>query len=197
MCYGSTYNTITTRKNKYWPKTDKCSFCNMFYFKSGAIYGSVSCSRMLWCAGGGARDLNQQPSNCYTTPPALPSELQPPPKSKVLFNSWLHVSVPVPVMWWLTAEGEKVSVSVGGRAGRGRTTKSQFITNQALKSVLIFGRFSTAARLWSAFTFPWRLSAARRHMACLQMKVYAQPQSVLDACQLFAQSRWHQMATDT
>lgn len=33
MCYGSPYNKITTRKNKYWPKTDKCSFWNIFYLK--------------------------------------------------------------------------------------------------------------------------------------------------------------------
>lgn len=43
---------------------------------------------------------------------------------------------------------------LGAEWTAGLRTKSQFIPNQALKSVPILGRLSTTVRLWSAFTFP-------------------------------------------
>ncbi len=59
--------------------------------------------------------------------------------------------VAVPVKWSFSAAGEKVSASVGAEWAVGLRTKSQFIPNQALKSVPIL---STTVRLSSAFTLP-------------------------------------------
>lgn len=52
------------------------------------------------------------------------------------------------------ATEEKVSEVSGAEWTAGLRTKSQFIPNQALKSVPIFGSLGNAAKLRSAFTFP-------------------------------------------
>lgn len=74
----------------------------------------------------------------------------------------------------------------GGQSGPwGLRTKSHFIPNQVLKSAPILGKCKTLVCIY--------FGAARQHMACLQMKVYGQPQSAVCRVSLAPDGHGHIM----
>lgn len=99
----------------------------------------------------------------------------------------------LPVLWSFFSAGDgKWIFEVGGRVDHGL---NYTLSPIKLSNLLLF--LEAAGQQCKTLGLHLLAAATWQHMACRQMRVHGQPRLALHACQLFAESAWHQMVLDT